>query len=120
MAHPPEPVMPAPDEPLRLAGNPEDAAPRETLGTLPVHAHGIIDQTQYTILVTVVVGSACVPTCIAQTWFQPVYARAAMTSPAEAASPIRQEHAHLLATPAIKPVSRPEAASHRDRGDHAS
>src|SRR5262249_13320160 len=32
---------------------------------------GIIDQTQYTVLVTVVVGSAVVPTFIAQTWFQP-------------------------------------------------
>lgn len=33
--------------------------------------NGIIDQTQYTVLVTVVVGSAVVPTFIAQTWFQP-------------------------------------------------
>src|SRR5579859_7882373 len=31
----------------------------------------IIDQTQYTILVTVVIGSAVVPTLIAQTWFCP-------------------------------------------------
>ena len=31
----------------------------------------IIDQTQYTILVTAVIGSAIVPTLIAQTWFQP-------------------------------------------------
>ena len=31
----------------------------------------IIDQTQYTILVTAVIGSAVVPTLIAQTWFQP-------------------------------------------------
>ena len=30
----------------------------------------IIDQTQYTILVTAVIGSALVPTLIAQTWFQ--------------------------------------------------
>ena len=31
----------------------------------------IIDQTQYTILVTAVIGSAVVPTLIAQAWFQP-------------------------------------------------
>lgn len=31
----------------------------------------IIDQTQYTILVTAVIGSAIVPTLIAQRWFQP-------------------------------------------------
>ncbi len=33
----------------------------------------IIDQTQYTILVTGVIGSAVVPTLIAQTWFQPKF-----------------------------------------------
>jgi Kef-type K+ transport system membrane component KefB len=33
--------------------------------------HGIIDQDQYTILVTVVIASAVVPTLIAQKWFQP-------------------------------------------------
>lgn len=33
--------------------------------------HGIINQVQYTILVTVVIGSAVVPTFIAQTWFLP-------------------------------------------------
>ena len=33
----------------------------------------IIDQTQYTILVTAVIGSAIVPTLIAQAWFQPVF-----------------------------------------------
>jgi Kef-type K+ transport system membrane component KefB len=33
----------------------------------------IIDQTQYTILVAAVIGSAVVPTLIAQTWFQPVF-----------------------------------------------
>jgi len=31
----------------------------------------IIDQTQYTILVTAVIGSAVIPTLIAQRWFQP-------------------------------------------------
>ena len=33
----------------------------------------IIDQTQYTILVTAVIGSAVVPTLIAQQWFQPAF-----------------------------------------------
>jgi len=33
--------------------------------------HGIINQVQYTILVTVVIGSAVIPTFIAQTWFLP-------------------------------------------------
>jgi Kef-type K+ transport system membrane component KefB len=33
----------------------------------------IIDQSQYTILVTAVIGSAVVPTLIAQKWFQPQF-----------------------------------------------
>lgn len=33
--------------------------------------HGIIDQAQYAILVTVVIASAVIPTVIAQTWFRP-------------------------------------------------
>jgi Kef-type K+ transport system membrane component KefB len=33
----------------------------------------IIDQRQYTVLVTAVIGSAVVPTLIAQKWFQPAY-----------------------------------------------
>ena len=33
----------------------------------------IIDQTQYTILVTAVIGSAVVPTLIAQQWFVPAF-----------------------------------------------
>lgn len=33
--------------------------------------HGIINQAQYTILVSVVIGSAIIPTFIAQTWFLP-------------------------------------------------
>jgi len=35
--------------------------------------HGIIDQTQYTVLLTAVIGSAVVPTVIAQIWFQPAF-----------------------------------------------
>ena len=33
----------------------------------------IIDRGQYTILVTAVIGSAVVPTLIAQKWFQPEF-----------------------------------------------
>ena len=33
----------------------------------------IIDQTQYTVLVTAVILSAVIPTLIAQRWFQPEY-----------------------------------------------
>ena len=33
----------------------------------------IIDQVQYTILLTAVIGSAVVPTLIAQIWFQPKF-----------------------------------------------
>jgi Kef-type K+ transport system membrane component KefB len=36
--------------------------------------NGFIDQEQYTILVTVVIGSAVIPTLIAQTWFRPLAA----------------------------------------------
>jgi hypothetical protein len=32
---------------------------------------GIIDQTQFSLLLTVVVGSAVIPTLIAQRWFSP-------------------------------------------------
>jgi Kef-type K+ transport system membrane component KefB len=35
--------------------------------------NNIIDQTQYTVLVTAVIGSAVVPTLIAQIWFQPKF-----------------------------------------------
>jgi Kef-type K+ transport system membrane component KefB len=35
--------------------------------------NGIIDRSQYTILVTAVIGSAVVPTLIAQKWFQPEF-----------------------------------------------
>jgi len=33
----------------------------------------IIDERQYTILLTAVIGSAVVPTLIAQRWFQPAF-----------------------------------------------
>jgi Kef-type K+ transport system membrane component KefB len=37
------------------------------------YTNGIIDQDQYTVLVTAVIGSAVVPTLIAQRWFQPTF-----------------------------------------------
>jgi Kef-type K+ transport system membrane component KefB len=40
--------------------------------------HRIINQTQYTVLVTVVICSAVVPTFIAQTWFLPEQSVSAM------------------------------------------
>jgi Kef-type K+ transport system membrane component KefB len=39
--------------------------------------NGIIDQLQYTILVTAVIASAVVPTLIAQRWFEPANERVA-------------------------------------------
>ena len=44
----------------------------------------IIDERQYTILLTAVIGSAVVPTLIAQRWFQPDLKRLAPTAPAVA------------------------------------
>lgn len=48
--------------------------------------HGIITQDQYSVLVTVVIASAVVPTLIAQTWFQPTGPTAdrAASAPVEA------------------------------------
>jgi len=46
----------------------------------------IIDQRQYTILVTAVIGSAVVPTLIAQRWFQPAF-RAIEPEPAISPGP---------------------------------
>jgi hypothetical protein len=42
-----------------------------TISALFGLTNGIISQTQYTILVTVVIGSAVIPTLIAQTFFRP-------------------------------------------------
>jgi len=42
-----------------------------TIAALFGFNNGIIDQDQYTILVTAVIGSAVIPTLIAQRWFQP-------------------------------------------------
>ena len=45
-----------------------------TISALFGLTHGIIDRDQYTVLVTAVIGSAVVPTLIAQRWFQPAFA----------------------------------------------
>jgi len=42
-----------------------------TISALFGLTNGIIDQSKYTVLVTAVIGSAVVPTLIAQKWFQP-------------------------------------------------
>jgi Kef-type K+ transport system membrane component KefB len=44
-----------------------------TISALFGLTNGIIDQDQYTVLVTAVIGSAVVPTLIAQKWFQPSF-----------------------------------------------
>jgi hypothetical protein len=44
-----------------------------SISALFVLTNHIIDQQQYTILVTAVIGSAVVPTLIAQKWFMPTY-----------------------------------------------
>jgi Kef-type K+ transport system membrane component KefB len=50
----------------------------------------IIDQRQYTILVTAVIGSAVVPTLIAQRWFQPTF-RLVANSSTPAPEPAEEE-----------------------------
>ena len=49
-----------------------------TISSLFGLTNGIIDQEQYTILVTAVIASAVVPTLIAQRWFQPTFKPIAM------------------------------------------
>jgi hypothetical protein len=54
--------------------------------------NGIIDRSQYTVLVTVVVGSAFVPTFIAQTWFQPQLPTTAETAAPETIPAVSVDH----------------------------
>jgi hypothetical protein len=58
-----------------------------TISALFGLTNGIIDQEQYTILVTAVVASAVVPTLIAQRWFQPTF------------KPIDREDVHVQENP---------------------
>ncbi|MBF0506915.1 MAG: cation:proton antiporter [Nitrospirae bacterium] len=53
--------------------------------------HGIIDQRQYSLLIVVIIGSAVVPTLIANAFFIPKYLL-----------PEKEEEAHLKATPVTK------------------
>jgi len=77
--------------------------------------NGIIDQTQYTILVTVVVGSAFVPTFIAQSWFQPEQMPAAATAWSATVSTAQFDHELLVDIPTIAP----DAVSDRRRDNRA-
>jgi hypothetical protein len=58
-----------------------------TISALFGLTNGIIDQEQYTILVTAVVASAVVPTLIAQRYFQPTF------------KPIDREAVHVQENP---------------------
>ena len=51
----------------------------------------IIDERQYTILLTAVIGSAVVPTIIAERWFQPVFKALRPTTPARDESIVAAE-----------------------------
>jgi Kef-type K+ transport system membrane component KefB len=57
--------------------------------------HGIINQAQYTILVSVVIGSALVPTFIAQKWFLPHRAAPLSTEATEEVEELSEEDAVL-------------------------
>ncbi len=69
-----------------------------TISALYGLTNHIIDQTQYTILVTVVIGSAVVPTLIAQTWFRPDIA--AEGQPEPALEPARAVHSRAVSVAA--------------------
>jgi Kef-type K+ transport system membrane component KefB len=57
--------------------------------------HGIINQAQYSILVCVVIGSAVVPTLIAQTWFLPKQTRVMSKEASEEVQALAEEDAVL-------------------------
>jgi Kef-type K+ transport system membrane component KefB len=58
-----------------------------TISALFGLSHNLIDQSQYTILVTVVVGSAIVPTLIAQAFFRPETEKETQALPGDNPSP---------------------------------
>ncbi len=80
--------------------------------------NGIIDQTQYTVLVTVVVGSAVVPTFIAQTWFLPRGVPAEVPVALETTSPGTPDREHPVGAPTNEPVG--ELKRVQSRGGRAS
>lgn len=55
--------------------------------------HGVINQFQYTVLVSVVIGSAIVPTFIAQTWFLPKRTKALSQEAIEEVQALAEEDA---------------------------
>jgi Kef-type K+ transport system membrane component KefB len=61
--------------------------------------HGLIDQSQYTVLVTVVIASAVIPTLIAQTFFHPHHLTGSELEEVEAAGEIDVVPSHREATP---------------------
>src|SRR5919109_1360544 len=73
--------------------------------------NGIIDQTQYTVLVTVVVGSAVVPTFIAQTWFLPKGVPTTAPVLRGTTGSETPERGRLAGTPSSEPVVGPEGAT---------
>jgi Kef-type K+ transport system membrane component KefB len=66
-----------------------------TISALFGLSNHIIDQTQYTILVTVVIGSAVIPTLIAQRYFEPPRSRAVPQAAANEAT-------HLMPQSSVK------------------
>lgn len=69
--------------------------------------HGIISQAQYTILVTVVIGSAIVPTFIAQTWFLPGKRRTAAEETPEVTAAGEERSAGEIPA-GVSPVNGPQ------------
>jgi Kef-type K+ transport system membrane component KefB len=82
--------------------------------------NGIIDQRQYTILVTVVVGSAFVPTLIAQAWFQPEQMPGMATAPLETERAVQLDREPVGEMPTAECVGGQDAMPDRPRGDRAS
>ena len=72
--------------------------------------HGLINQAQYTILVTVVIGSAIIPTFIAQTWFLPKHSTSLSEESATEISARAEEDAVVPTenwqTPSLPPSHR--------------
>ena len=76
------------------AARPGDGLREVTFGTISALfglTNHIIDQQQYTVLVAAVIGSAVVPTLIAQRWFQPTLKAMEDEAPvAQAAVPAKE------------------------------
>ena len=81
-----------------------------TISALFGLTHNIINQSQYTILASVVIGSAVVPTLIAQRWFRPLEAEVRLVAAAQAGPlpasnpPSRDQNEGLIGQPAPVPI----------------